>query len=275
MKNFIIVLMVFTAILCYSQVNTANTQKVAPKSAKNVSIEEFRRFEKAVNKLVLSNEKLQAEKNVLEKKLNELDTGTILEKSQKFYSDSFSYLLVLVASLGILLYFFQRQNLKNERQLILKSFDNEKHYLLNEVYVENKKLKTAINTAIDNNKELENKFINSIEKTNYDFAITFAVMGGFNQKEPYVSCMYYIMSAGYVLEIDNKETINSINYFFKHYKILDYTLSRIKQLSNKDMIDNIRKMLDARFKKSSISTIEDYYEKCLDALNKKEAELKK
>ena len=36
-KNLIIVLMVFTAVFCYSQVNTGNTQKVASKSAKNVS----------------------------------------------------------------------------------------------------------------------------------------------------------------------------------------------------------------------------------------------
>ena len=66
MKHVIIVLLVFTAIFCYSQATFSDTKKVASNS---VSIKQFKELKNTVDKLVASNKKLQSDKDVLENKL--------------------------------------------------------------------------------------------------------------------------------------------------------------------------------------------------------------
>ena len=106
MKKYIVIFTAFITLLCYSQNNTKTTRSTfknikitSPPALRTVSIEDIKRLEKNINKLSADNKRLQVEKDALEKKFNErgLTTEQIAEKAQTFFSNSFAWLLTIIA----------------------------------------------------------------------------------------------------------------------------------------------------------------------------------
>lgn len=185
MKKLIIILMVFTAVLCYSQAESGNTQKIASegaeKQAKRViekpTIEELiktvdkleAKQKVSENNLYSQINRLQDEKNALGKEFNKLDTGEILERSHNFYSDSFAILGVTMAifmAIGVgLIPLLQMLKVRMDSKKVeeLEKRTND----LDEKLSKLEELEKKIDTALSNNIELEKK-VDEAVKTLYE-----------------------------------------------------------------------------------------------------------